>query len=182
MAFKDKATSDFVVGQVWAKKGADSYLIYQVWARLALTETMEAVERVTRLFPAARKKLVEDKANGTAVMNALRKKVPGLVPVEPLGGKIARAEAVSPFLKAGNVHVPTPALASLHPVLAFDVDALITEATALPTARTTTPLEPGAHDCTARRTRAMPRASSGGIGKHAALRRSFKMKVRGARS
>ena len=49
----------------------------------------------------------EDKANGTAVIDALKKDVPGMVPIEPDGGKVARANAASPLLEAGNVFVPT---------------------------------------------------------------------------
>jgi len=137
MAFKDKDTSDYVVGQVWAKKGADSFLIYQVWARLSFTATLDAVKRVTRLFPQASRKLVEDKANGTAVISALKHEVPGMVPVEPMGGKQVRAEGVSPFIRAGNVHLPTSTVASMDREIAWDPDGLIVEATSFPN---------GAHD------------------------------------
>jgi predicted phage terminase large subunit-like protein len=53
-------------------------------------------------------KLVEDKANGPAVADALKQEVPGIVLVEPEGGKIARAFAAQPTLKAGNVYLPNP--------------------------------------------------------------------------
>lgn len=56
-------------------------------------------------------KLVEDKANGTAVINALSRTVPGMVPVEPDGSKQARAAAVSPFVEAGQVFLPAPEIA-----------------------------------------------------------------------
>ena len=46
-AFRETTSSDFVVGQVWAKKGADSFLIYQVWARLSFTNTIEAIRAQT---------------------------------------------------------------------------------------------------------------------------------------
>jgi predicted phage terminase large subunit-like protein len=54
---------------------------------------------------------VEDKANGTAVVNSLSRQVPGLIPVEPDGGKEARARAVTPFIEAGQVWTPAPEIA-----------------------------------------------------------------------
>jgi phage terminase large subunit-like protein len=56
-------------------------------------------------------KLVEDKANGPAVISMLGRTVPGIVPEEPHGGKEARAAAVSPLVEAGNVWLPSPELA-----------------------------------------------------------------------
>lgn len=136
-AFKDKQTSDYVTIGVWGKWGAEAYLIYQVWARLSFTDTCSALVRVANLFPDCYSKLVEDKANGTAVIDSLKKTVPGLVPIEPVQHKRARAEAVSPFIKAGNVYLPTQQLASMAPEISWDVEALITEATSFPN---------GAHD------------------------------------
>lgn len=132
MAFKDKQASDYVVGQVWAKKGADCWLIYQVWARLSFTATLDAMRRLTRLFPEARKKLVEDKANGTAVIDSLQHEIAGIIAVEPRGGKRVRAEAVSPFIRAGNVHLPTAAAAAMSAEISWDPEGLIVEATSFP--------------------------------------------------
>jgi predicted phage terminase large subunit-like protein len=137
MTFKDKDTSDYVVGQLWGKRGADAYLIFQVWARLSFTDTLDAMRRLTRLFPDAHRKLVEDKANGTAVMDSLAHELPGIIAVEPRGGKLVRAEAVSPFIRAGNVHLPTSTVASMQAEIAWDPEGLIVEATAFPN---------GAHD------------------------------------
>ncbi len=53
-------------------------------------------------------KLIEDKANGSAVIQMLSNEIPGLLPVNPQGGKIARAAAVSPLVEAGNVYLPHP--------------------------------------------------------------------------
>jgi predicted phage terminase large subunit-like protein len=54
--------------------------------------------------------LVEDKANGPAVIDALKDKVPALIPITPQGGKVARANAVQPQHEAGNFYLPSPAL------------------------------------------------------------------------
>jgi phage terminase large subunit-like protein len=59
-------------------------------------------------WPQAVLKLVEDKANGPAVISALSRRLPGLVPEEPHGSKESRTSAVAPFLEAGNVLAPRP--------------------------------------------------------------------------
>lgn len=105
-AFKDLSTSDYVVGQTWCQKGAEFYLVHQVRARMSFSETCQAIRDMTKLYPMTTAKLIEDKANGTAVIDTLTKEIPGLVAVEPDGGKIARAHAASPCFEAGNVWVP----------------------------------------------------------------------------
>jgi predicted phage terminase large subunit-like protein len=133
-AFKDKKDSDYVTIGVWGKWAAEVYLIYQVWARLNFTDTCTALTRVAGLFPDCYTKLVEDKANGTAVLDSLKKTVPGMVPIVPVQHKQARAEAVSPFIRAGNVHLPTAQLAAMSQEISFDVEAFIQESTSFPNA------------------------------------------------
>jgi predicted phage terminase large subunit-like protein len=45
------------------------------------------------------------------VIQSLRHEIPGLVAVVPDGGKVARAQAVSPQVQSGNVYLPHPAIA-----------------------------------------------------------------------
>lgn len=111
MAFKDTADSSYVVGQVWHFAGADASLLDQVRERMEFTETLAAVEQLAAKWPQAAMKIVEDKANGPAVISALRRKVPGLVPYTPQDSKEARARAVAPYIEAGNVWLPAPRLA-----------------------------------------------------------------------
>ncbi|MCP9820257.1 terminase [Synechococcus sp. Cruz-9H2] len=47
--------------------------------------------------------LIEDAANGPAVQQSLKRKVPGLLPIPARGSKESRAHAVSPLLEAGQV-------------------------------------------------------------------------------
>lgn len=111
MAFKDNDDSDFVVGQVWGKSGANKYLLDQVRGRMDLPATIRAVRTLSAKWPQARAKLVEDKANGPAVIQLLKNEILGLIPVNPDGGKIARAYAASPEVEAGNVYLPDPSIA-----------------------------------------------------------------------
>jgi predicted phage terminase large subunit-like protein len=105
-AFKDLSSSDYVVGQVWAVVGSRFFLVDQVRDRMSLPATCQAIKDLSRKWPTAIAKFVEDKANGPAVEQVLRRDVAGLVMVSPSGGKVARANAVSPLFEAGNVFVP----------------------------------------------------------------------------
>lgn len=109
--FKDAQSSDYVVGQVWARKGSSRYLLDQVRGRMSFTETLYAIRSLSAKWTQAVRKLVEDKANGTAVIDVLRKEIPGLIPVEPEGGKIVRANAVTAVAEAGNIYLPDPSIA-----------------------------------------------------------------------
>lgn len=111
MAFKETTSSDFVVGQVWGRKGADKYLLDQVRDRMDFPTTVQTVRALSAKWPQAYAKLVEDKANGPAVIATLKREIAGLIPVEPQGSKEARAAAVSPQIEAGNVYLPDPSIA-----------------------------------------------------------------------
>lgn len=110
--FKDTDGTDFVVGQVWGKKGADAYLLFQHRERMSFTATVKAVDGVHVAWPQSRRILIEDKANGPAVIDTLKKYVPGILPVEPDGSKLARAHAVTSYWEAGNVWLPHPDIAA----------------------------------------------------------------------
>lgn len=110
MAFKGTIGSSRVAGQVWAQKGADAFLLDNRAQQLTFTETLEAVEAMSEDHPDAYEKLVEDKANGPAVIDTLRSKLGGFVPVEPYGSKVARMHAVTPMIAAGNVLLPHPGM------------------------------------------------------------------------
>lgn len=104
--FKDKKDSDFVVGQVWAQIGPDFYLLDQVRERLSFTATCDAMMALSAKWPQSITKLVEDKANGSAVLDHLKRLLPGLIAIEPEGGKLSRANAISPFWEAHNIKLP----------------------------------------------------------------------------
>jgi predicted phage terminase large subunit-like protein len=50
--------------------------------------------------------LIEDKANGPAILTLLKNKVTGLVPVSPDASKDERLHAVAPIFESGNVFLP----------------------------------------------------------------------------
>src|SRR5260370_35490988 len=93
-----------------------------------MPSTQEAIKDMTKGWPKTAAKLVEDKANGPAVIQELRHDISGLIEVNPEGGKIARANAMAPQAESGNIHLP-------HPAIAPWADAFIDEAAAFPKGR-----------------------------------------------
>lgn len=124
-AFKDASDNDFVAGQVWGRAGANKYLLDYFKERVDIVGTMGAITAMSSKWERTLLKLVEDKANGPAVMQLLRGKLPGLVGVEPEGGKLARAHAVVPQIESSNVFVP-------HPLLYSWVEPFITNCAGFP--------------------------------------------------
>ena len=109
-AFKDSKSSDNVAAGVWSRLGSRAYLRDQVCQKLSFTRTVEMVRELSLNWPEATAKWVEDKANGSAVIDSLRLEIPGLIAIQPEGGKVVRAHAVTPVIEAGNVYLPHPAL------------------------------------------------------------------------
>jgi predicted phage terminase large subunit-like protein len=108
LAFKDLKTSDYVAALAGELYGADIYLTDYLLERAGFSATCDLMRQWHSRHSHLAVKLVEDKANGPAVADALKQEVPGIVLVEPEGGKIARAFAAQPTLKAGNVYLPNP--------------------------------------------------------------------------
>lgn len=102
--FKDNKSSDYVVMQAWAKCGAEYFCFDQVRDKMTFTGTVNALVAFCTKHPKILRKLIEDKANGTAVIDTLKTKISGLIPVNPKDSKVARAHAVSSLFEAGNVY------------------------------------------------------------------------------
>jgi predicted phage terminase large subunit-like protein len=104
--FKETGSS-FVVGQVWGKAGANAYLIDQVRGKWDFPATVEQIRRLQNQYPMCREVLIEEKANGAAIISTLRNEISGIIPVTPHESKEARASAVSHAIEAGNVWLPS---------------------------------------------------------------------------
>tara|TARA_Y100000310_G_scaffold78084_1_gene74710 strand:+ start:905 stop:2413 length:1509 start_codon:yes stop_codon:yes gene_type:complete len=107
MTFKDTTDGSHVCGQAWGRRGANKYLLDQVRQRMGAVRTIEHVKNLYGKWnPLA--VLVEDKANGPAIIDLLRDEVSGFIEFNPQGSKIERLQAVSPQFEAGNIYVPHP--------------------------------------------------------------------------
>ena len=104
--FKDSANGDYVAGQVWGRVGGNFYLIDAVCEKMDFVSQARAMQRMSAKWPQAIEKVVEDKANGPAIISSLGSRIPGIVPYTPRGSKTARAYSVSPLFESGNVLIP----------------------------------------------------------------------------
>ena len=107
MSFKDGKDSDYVVGLVAGRRGADIFLMDRVKGQWSFSETCRQVQLLTARYP-ARRIFIEDAANGTAIVDVLQRHIDGVTPVRPEGGKQARAYAAQPSMEAGNIYLPNP--------------------------------------------------------------------------
>ena len=86
----------------------DIFLLDRFKAQVSLPETLRAIRALCARYPQARTILVEDTANGPAVIETLMHEIPGIIAITPKGGKAERAAACAPRVEAGNVYLPRP--------------------------------------------------------------------------
>lgn len=118
LTFKGAKTSDYVVGQRWARSGVDRYLIAQQRGQWSFIEQIEKIQNWAKkddhaLSPYGQyvhKIIIEDSANGPAVVSTLKDKISGIKPVKVRGSKQERARAITPEIESGNVYLPHPSM------------------------------------------------------------------------
>jgi predicted phage terminase large subunit-like protein len=107
--FSGGSDNDFVAGQVWGRCGGKYFMLpYRTYDRLDFGPTMAAIKACNAKFPQANAVLIEDKANGPAIISELQKEIAGVIAVNPEGGKLARAQATAPLWESGSIELPDP--------------------------------------------------------------------------
>jgi len=128
--FKGKETSDYVAGLAIRLKYPNFFVMDQVHEKMDIIGTIRAIKKMSARYPQAMAKIIEDKANGPAIIQLLQggisstdgeemeevrgvigQGVPGLIPYNPETSKPARAAALAPVVEAGNVLLPHPQIA-----------------------------------------------------------------------
>lgn len=104
-SFKESSSADFAVIQAWGSKGGDRYLLEQWRKQAGFSATKEALAAMASRYPFA-KIVVEEGANGHAIVDALSRELPAIVPVKPEGGKLARAASVQAIVESGALVLP----------------------------------------------------------------------------
>lgn len=107
--FKDKDDNDFVAISVWGKRQNNYYCEYMMNRHLNFLATLAAIRSIKSMFPRVLTVLIEDKANGSAIINVLQQEM-FCIPVNPRGGKVARVNAVSAAIESGHVFLPRGAV------------------------------------------------------------------------
>lgn len=116
-AFKGgDSSSSYVVGQRWMRHKANRYLIAQQRGRWSFTDTIKRMKMWSRRddqFTSpygeyVNERIIEDKANGPAIIDTLKEEIAGIKAVNPGNSKEARARAITPEIESGNVYLPHP--------------------------------------------------------------------------
>lgn len=108
-SLKDSKKADYTVIQAWAQVGPNHYLVDMVRARMGFNDQLIAVAAMRSKWANVQKILIEDKANGTAIIDRLKKRFPGVIAVDPQGGKESRASATEWLWSSGCVWLPKDA-------------------------------------------------------------------------
>ncbi len=109
-AFKDSANSDFVAIIVIGVKGRKRYVLNIVNSHLDAAATEAEIKRLWETHRPIHAVLVEDRANGPAVIQFLRRTLPGVIAINPQGGKAGRMFAVAAAWQSGDWIVDRRAL------------------------------------------------------------------------
>jgi len=107
-AFKGKESSDPVASGRWGFVGPNNYLLDLEWRQMGFNETLDTLRRQYHDTAWTRPSavLIEDKANGPAVVETLKTEIQGVIEVNPEGGKEARMRATAPQVESGCVFLP----------------------------------------------------------------------------
>lgn len=116
MTFKGTESSDYVVGQRWVRHRNRRLLIHQWRGRWTFTQTLAKMREsslkdnhvVSPYGHYVYERLIEDAANGAAIIDTLKEEITGLKAVPSRASKEARSRAITPEVESGNVYLPHP--------------------------------------------------------------------------
>ena len=103
-----KKENDPYCMSLWGRNGADHYLL-NVWGkRASFTETQKTLRIICTQYPQLKRKIIEKKAMGSAIIDTLGREIGGFIPYDPKGAsKEARFNSVTPYFEGGNIYFPT---------------------------------------------------------------------------
>ncbi|MGB9370384.1 MAG: phage terminase large subunit [Halobacteriota archaeon] len=107
-ALTASATSDYVVGQVWGRSGADYYLLDQMRHKMDFDLTVEAIKLMSERWPQSTAILIEAQTLGDAIASHLQDEIEGITPVHMRENKELRAWNCVPLWRLNRVWLPTP--------------------------------------------------------------------------
>lgn len=114
-SFKGKESSDSVSGQHWAFQWPNRYLLDRINGKMGYVETKDAIRSLKEAWPIVDAILVEDKANGTAVVEEMVSEIDGLMAYPPPGVTLEPKETrhlrTAPSVGAGQCWLPHPEIA-----------------------------------------------------------------------
>jgi predicted phage terminase large subunit-like protein len=108
MAFKGGANSDYVACVVGGLKDGKFWIIDYIKEKLSFNGSLEMVRNISAKYPQTRHNIhIEDKANGTAIIDTIRTQLNGysVKEIKAIDSKIARANSIEPILVSGNLYI-----------------------------------------------------------------------------
>lgn len=121
LSTKSTDNSSFVVGQVWGKKGPDRYLLDQYRARTGFMESIKAIKFMRNKWKDSKSIYIEEKANGPAVIQVLKKEIEGVISFNPKTSKEDRLRSCEPLFQAGNILLPHSSIANWVMDLVYEI-------------------------------------------------------------
>ena len=108
-----KELSDFVAIGLWGYYNNDHYLLHLCHKRMTFSQTLAKLKEIPERYKDkcyVDEIIIENKANGPAAIDVLRmdEKLPPVVAIEAskaTGSKVARAQAVAPYIEQGHVYI-----------------------------------------------------------------------------
>ena len=100
---KDKDTSDFLGSALGYTVGATLYVVDSLEKRMAFVRSVEYVKQLDTFYPGIIQ-IIEDKANGSPILQQLQDEVAGMQAFNPgTASKTQRLESASLYMQSGNV-------------------------------------------------------------------------------
>lgn len=101
-----KTGRSWCVIQVWGWRSPNLYLLEQWREHADYAELKDAFRELARRYPDVWTKLIEDAANGPALISDLGDELGGMTPVPASESKVSRASFGLPVVRSGNVRLP----------------------------------------------------------------------------
>lgn len=107
MTFKDGENTDFVAGLVFAKQAGKIYLLDGIRKHMGFVETIDTMRMMLKRWPNIYKVIIEDKANGPAIIDSLRHEFRNIHSFNPgRNSKEERLQKASTNIQNGELLLP----------------------------------------------------------------------------
>ena len=92
---------------VWGRVGANHYLLEVVNKKCGFTDILERIRYLCGKYPQMKRKIVESKASGSALIDTLNREIGGFIGYDPkMLSKEDRLKLSLPLFESGNVYFP----------------------------------------------------------------------------
>lgn len=126
LAVKDKEVNDDACGIVWGVKGSLKYILGLIKKKMGFVTSLKELVLMREKFQLITKSIIEDKANGSPVIEVLKQKLDGIIAFNPKVDKMTRLMLCQPDFEAGQILLPSKDIAT------FDTETLMNSLSKFP--------------------------------------------------